>query len=75
MTWFALSNFFVPLVFLLYCYGRICHAIWDNFNSKTRRADDEDGHDAKDEGSKASRLWAKCCGGRGGKRPDKVRSV
>ena len=37
VTWFSLSNFFLPLVVLIYCYGRICHAIWDNFNSKTNR--------------------------------------
>jgi hypothetical protein len=35
ITWFAFSNFFVPLLVLVYCYGRICFAIWDNFNSKT----------------------------------------
>ena len=32
VTWFAISNFFVPLIFLVFCYGRICHAIWANFN-------------------------------------------
>ena len=35
VTWFAFSNFFVPFIFLIFCYGRICQAIWDNFNSKT----------------------------------------
>eukprot|EP00095_Tigriopus_kingsejongensis_P010910 snap_masked-scaffold348_size200312-processed-gene-1.4 protein:Tk10910 transcript:snap_masked-scaffold348_size200312-processed-gene-1.4-mRNA-1 annotation:"vasopressin v1a" len=35
VTWFAFSNFFIPFVVLVYCYGRICHAIWANFNSKT----------------------------------------
>ncbi len=35
IAWFAVSNFFVPLVVLTYCYGRICHAIWHNLNMKT----------------------------------------
>ena len=35
VTWFAISNFFIPFVVLIFCYGRICHVIWDNFNSKT----------------------------------------
>ena len=35
VTWFAISNFFIPFIFLIVCYGWICHVIWDNFNSKT----------------------------------------
>ncbi|CAB4065607.1 AVPR1A [Lepeophtheirus salmonis] len=34
VTWFAVSNFFLPLIILIYCYGCICKCIWDNFNSK-----------------------------------------
>ncbi len=35
VTVFSVTNFFIPLVFLTFCYGAICAAIWDNFNSKT----------------------------------------
>ena len=35
VIWFSISNFFIPLVILLFCYGRICYALWDNFNSKS----------------------------------------
>ena len=41
VTWFSFSNFFFPLVILLFCYGRICHAIWDNFNNKRTGTDGE----------------------------------
>ena len=30
-----MANFFIPLVILVFCYLRICHVIWENFNSKT----------------------------------------
>ena len=29
---FSVTNFFIPLLFLSFCYGAICLAIWDNFN-------------------------------------------
>ena len=32
VTWFSFSNFFIPLVILLFCYSRICYDIWDNVN-------------------------------------------
>lgn len=48
VTWFAFSNFFIPFVVLVYCYGRICHAIWDNFNSKTsNKVPEESPHRAR----------------------------
>ena len=34
VTWFSISNFFIPLVVLLFCYSRICFVIWDNVKSK-----------------------------------------
>ena len=43
VTAFAVTNFFVPLAFLTFCYGAICAAIWDNFNSKTAGRSREDG--------------------------------
>ena len=35
IIWFSLSNFFIPLVILFYCYTRICYVIWEN--GKQRR--------------------------------------
>ena len=35
VVWYGISNFFVPLVILAFCYLRICYVIWENFNSKT----------------------------------------
>ncbi len=35
VTWFSVSNFFVPLSILLFCYVRICYVIWDNAKSKS----------------------------------------
>ncbi|QQP57643.1 G protein-coupled receptor Tc 45, partial [Caligus rogercresseyi] len=43
VTWFAVSNFFFPLLILIYCYGRICKTIWDNFNSKVPLSSDAGG--------------------------------
>ena len=34
VTWFAVSNFFVPLVFLSFCYGRIIAVIYENLSRK-----------------------------------------
>lgn len=30
VTWFSLSNFFIPLFILFFCYSRICYDIWHN---------------------------------------------
>lgn len=35
IVWYGISNFFVPLVILAFCYLRISYVIWENFNSKT----------------------------------------
>ena len=34
VIFYTITNLFIPLLILLFCYGRICHAIWDNFNNK-----------------------------------------
>ena len=30
VSWFSVSNFFLPLAVLLFCYSRICYDIWEN---------------------------------------------
>ena len=40
VVWYGISNFFVPLVILAFCYLRICYVIWENFNSKTINLED-----------------------------------
>ena len=34
VTWYAISNFFVPFLVLLFCYGSMCAALWNNFKNK-----------------------------------------
>ena len=34
VTWFSISNFFVPLLTLVFSYARICLAIWTNLGSQ-----------------------------------------
>ena len=34
VTWYSVSNFFVPFVVLLFCYGRMCVALYTNFKNK-----------------------------------------
>ncbi len=34
IAWFSISNFFVPLVILFFCYSRICYDIWENGKGK-----------------------------------------
>ena len=36
VTWFSISNFFLPLCFLLFCYTRICYDIWENGKLKMK---------------------------------------
>ena len=40
VSWFSISNFFLPLGFLLFCYTRICYDIWENGKLKMK---DENG--------------------------------
>ena len=35
IVWYGVSNFFIPLVILAFCYLRISYVIWENFNQKT----------------------------------------
>ena len=30
VSWFSVSNFFLPLAILFFCYSRICYDIWEN---------------------------------------------
>ena len=30
VAWFSVSNFFIPLFILVFCYSRICYEIWQN---------------------------------------------
>lgn len=30
VAWFSISNFFIPLFILVFCYSRICYEIWQN---------------------------------------------
>ena len=41
IVWYSISNFLLPFVILVFCYGSICYVIWDNFNNKTIQIDDK----------------------------------
>ena len=32
--WYSMSNFFIPLVMLMHCYGKMCSALWTNYKKK-----------------------------------------
>uniref|UniRef100_A0A8C0Y594 Arginine vasopressin receptor 1Ab n=2 Tax=Cyprinus carpio TaxID=7962 RepID=A0A8C0Y594_CYPCA len=37
ITWITVGIFLIPVIILMICYGFICHSIWKNFKSKTKR--------------------------------------
>ena len=34
VIWYSVSNFFIPLLMLMHCYGKMCSALWRNYQSK-----------------------------------------
>jgi len=38
VTWYSLSNFFVPFLVLIFCYSNMCVALWTNFKNKKEAA-------------------------------------
>ena len=43
VIWFAVSNFFIPLGILFFCYSRICYEIWENGKQKKNCSSDKQG--------------------------------
>lgn len=46
VTWFAVSNFFVPFAVLLFCYSNMCVALYTNFKQKDKSQQGSSGDNA-----------------------------
>lgn len=41
VLYYAMSNFFVPFVVLLYCYSKMCAVLWGNFKQKKEQENED----------------------------------
>ena len=62
VLWFSVSNFFIPLCILFFCYSRICYDIWNNGKQKKLEEKATQNEFGEPKKKKAFKKWIKNLG-------------